>query len=292
MLTPTCHIGALEVNRLGYGCWRFAGSSLRDAAAKVGAALDAGMTLFDTAPIYGFGAEGFGDAEARLGDVFAADPALRGQVTLVTKAGITPPMPYDSRAAHLLDSCEASLRRLRTDVIDLFLIHRPDFLTHPAQVADGLTRLRAAGKVREVGVSNYTPAQARALQAHLDFPLAATQPEFSAAHTVPLYDGTLDHAMEAGMAVMAWSPLAGGALATGQGDPALTAKLAEVAQAHESRPDLVALAWVLMHPSLPIALIGSQNPARITASADVWSLNLSRAEWYAILEASLGERMP
>jgi predicted oxidoreductase len=292
MLTPTCHIGALEVNRLGYGCWRFAGSSLEDAASKVSAALDAGMTLLDTAPIYGFGAEGFGDAEARLGDVFAADPGLRGKVTLVTKAGITPPMPYDSRAAHLVESCEASLRRLKTDVIDLFLIHRPDFLAHPAEVAQALTALREGGKVREVGVSNYTPAQARALQAHLDVPLAATQPEFSAAHTAPLYDGTLDHAMEVSLAVMAWSPLAGGALATGQGDPALTAKLNEVAEAHGSRPDLVALAWVLMHPSCPVALIGSQNPARIAASAEVWSLNLTREDWYAILEASLGERMP
>lgn len=292
MLTQTCKIGGLEVNRLGYGCWRFAGSSLRDAQAKVGAALDAGMTLLDTAPIYGFGAEGFGDAEARLGDVFAADKTLRNQVTLVTKAGITPPMPYDSSADHLIESAEASLHRLKTDVIDLFLIHRPDVLTHPAEVAHGLTALRDAGKVREVGVSNYTVAQIRALQAHLDFPLAATQPEFSAAHVAPLDDGTLDLAMEVDLALMAWSPLAGGALATGQGDPALTAKLNEVADAHGTRPDLVALAWVLMHPSAPIALIGSQTPARIRASADVWSVDLTRGQWYAILEASLGRRMP
>ena len=295
-MTRTITVGPLTVSRLGYGCWRFSGSSVAEAQAKVEAALAAGITLLDTAPIYGFGEEGFGDAEARLGDLFAAQPGLRDQLTLVTKAGIHPPVPYDSSYANLMSSAEASLQRLKTDVIDLFLIHRPDFLASHAEVGRALSELVASGKVRAVGVSNYTPAMTRALQAHCDVPLVATQPEFSALHPAPLYDGTLDLAQELGLMTMAWSPLGGGALATGQGDHprlgAVVAALDRIAAEQDTRRDAVALAWVLAHPAHTVALIGSQSPERIRASAAAYDVTMSRADWYAILEASLGERMP
>ena len=205
-------IGPWTCGRISYGCWRFAGSSVPEARSKIEAAHANGITLIDTAAIYGYGEDGFGVAEERLGAVFADAPALRRATILVTKAGIHPPLPYDSRAETLIQSCEASLRRLETDVIDIFLIHRPDYLAAPQEVAGALTRLRDAGKIREAGVSNHSTHQMRALQAHLDFPLIATQPEFSALHPDPLEDGTLDLAQALGMAVMAWSPLAGGLL--------------------------------------------------------------------------------
>jgi aryl-alcohol dehydrogenase-like predicted oxidoreductase len=126
-----------------------------DAAALVHAALDAGITLLDTADIYGFdGAGGFGDAEALLGEVIAADPALRTRFVLATKGGIMPPLPYDQSAAYLSAAIDASLRRLQVDVIDLYQVHRPDILAHPAQVARVLDDAVAAGKIRAIGVSN------------------------------------------------------------------------------------------------------------------------------------------
>ena len=259
-------VGPFTVSRLGYGYWRFSGSSVAEAQVKVEAALEAGITILDTAPICGFGKEGFGDAEARLGDLFAAQPGMRDQVTLVTKAGIHPPVPYDSSYANLMSSAEASPQWLKTDVIDPFLIHWPaDFLASDAEAGRALSELVASGKVRAVGVSSYTPAMTRPLQAQFDVPVVATQPEFSAAHPAPPYDGTLDLAQELGMITMAWSPPVGGALA---------------------------LAWVLAHPANTLDLIGSQSPKRISASAAAFDVTMSQADWYAILEASLGERMP
>ncbi|MEL6583702.1 MAG: aldo/keto reductase [Pseudomonadota bacterium] len=295
-LPRTTTLGPFTVGRLAYGCWRFAGTPVVKARAKIHAARAAGMSLLDTAAIYGYGETAFGEAEERLGDLFAADAALRGQIVLVTKAGIHPPAPYDSRKSTLIASAEASLKRLRTDVLDVFLIHRPDFLASHEEVAAALSELVQTGKARTVGVSNYTPAQTRALQAHLDVPLVATQPEFSALCSAPLDDGTLDLAQEFGMCAMAWSPLGGGALATGTGDhPRLANVIVEldrIANAQGTSRDLVALAWVLAHPAHPIALIGSQTPARIAAAAGAYDIKLTRRDWYAVLEASRGAPMP
>ena len=175
-------LGATDVlvSRLGWGMWRFQGDDLAHASALVDAALDAGINLFDTADIYGFnGRDGFGDAEILLGRLFAADPGLRPKLVLASKGGVVPGVPYDSSADYLVAACEASLRRLGTDHLDLFQVHRPDVLTHPAEVARALESLVASGKVRAVGVSNYTCPQVAALVAHLQIPLASIQPQFS-----------------------------------------------------------------------------------------------------------------
>jgi 6-dehydroglucose reductase len=293
----TRSLGPFRVGRLAYGCWRFAGSSRPEAQAKIGAALDIGANLIDTAAIYGHRIS-FGAAEALLGDVLASDKGLRAKIVLVSKAGIVPPMPYDSRKASLIASCEASLARLRTDRLDVLLIHRPDLLASPEDVAEALSTLRAAGKIREAGVSNYSPAQIRALQSALDFPLVVTQPEFSALHPQALFDGSLDLAQEMRLAPMAWSPLAGGALASGQGgsDPdrlsRIISALDRLAAAKGCDRTALALAWVLAHPSWPVAIIGTQNPARIRACGAAYDVHMTRTEWYAILQASLGERLP
>ena len=127
--------------------------------------------------------------------MLAADASIRGRIVLATKGGITPPVPYDSSAEYLAAACDASLRRLSTDVIDLYQIHRRDFLTHPQEVATALTRLVEAGKIRALGVSNYSPAELSALQRFLDLPIVSTQPEFSPVRAAPLYDGTLSWIM-------------------------------------------------------------------------------------------------
>jgi aryl-alcohol dehydrogenase-like predicted oxidoreductase len=281
---------------LGWGMWRFRGDDLAAARARVDAALAIGCTLFDTADIYGpDNGEPFGAAEALLGRLLAEDPALRARMIVATKGGIAPPAPYDSSAAYLIEACEASLRRLRTDVIDLYQIHRPDLLAHPAEVAAALDRLRAAGKIKAAGVSNYTAAQTRALMAHLPFPLAAVQPEFSPLAPGPLEDGVLDLAMEAGLGVLAWSPLGQGRLGGAGGDDRsrrVIAALDAIGARSGVTRTAIAYAWVLAHPSRPIALIGTQTPARIREAAQAYDVSLSREDWYAILVAARGAPMP
>ncbi|MCC2975176.1 aldo/keto reductase [Sphingomonas sp. PL-96] len=278
------------VSPLAWGMWRMTGS-VSAAAVLVHAALDAGITLFDTADIYGFDApEGFGGAEALLGQVLAADRSLRGRIVLATKGGITPPVPYDSSSAYLEAACDASLRRLSTDVIDLYQIHRRDFLTHPQEVAATLTRLVEAGKVRALGVSNYSPAELSALQRFLDLPIVSTQPEFSPVRVAPLYDGTLDQAMAEQRTVLAWSPLGGGRL-TDPNHPA-GALLAEQGAAYGVDAAAAALSWIMAHPARIIPIVGSQNAARIRAATDAFRVEWDRARWYAVMQAGTGEQLP
>ncbi|HEY3889767.1 MAG TPA: aldo/keto reductase, partial [Caulobacteraceae bacterium] len=237
----------------------------------------------------------FGAAEALLGRVFARAPSLRKGVVLATKGGIQPGVPYNSGAGYLIGACEASLKRLGVEQVELYQIHRPDSLAHPAEVAEAFDALRGAGKIAEAGVSNYTAPQVAALRAHLPFTLASTQPEFSALSIAPLSDGVLDQAMEVGLGVMAWSPLGGGRLAGPSDDPrvqAVAAALDEIAARQGVSRASVAYAWIMAHPSGAIPIVGSQQPERIARSAEALKVTLSRAEWYAVLTASRGERLP
>jgi predicted oxidoreductase len=285
----------LEVSPLAWGMWRFAGEDLDAATARVEAALNAGINFFDTADIYGVGDGGFGAAEALLGRVFARAPSLRQGIVLATKGGIEMGVPYNSSAAYLVAACEASLKRLGVERVELYQIHRPDSLAHPAEVASAFERLRAAGKIAEAGVSNYTPPQVAALRAHLPFDLASTQPEFSALTIAPISDGVLDQAMQHGMAVMAWSPLGGGRLGGASDDArvnAVATALDEIAARQGVSRASVAYAWIMAHPSGAIPIVGSQQPERIAQSVEALKVSLSRAEWYAVLTASRGERLP
>lgn len=296
-------VSDLVVGPVAYGCWRFAGTSAADAGAKIAAALDAGLTLVDTADIYGYRGDptarpsGFGDAEALLGEVLAANPSWRDRMVIATKGGIVPPVPYDQSTQYLRAACEASLRRLRVDVIDLYQIHRPDHLTSAAEMADALDSLIDAGLVRHVGVSNFTVGQHRALAAHLDAPIVTTQPEWHPLRQEPLTDGTLDLCGELGVTPLVWSPLAGGRLA-GAVDPgderavAVAAVADRIAAEQGVDRSAVLLSWVAHHPSGAIPIVGSQHPRRIAAAADAGRVRLSRAEWYEVLVAGRGVRMP
>lgn len=289
-------LGSLPpVGRLSFGLWRYTNTNVAAAQGVLETALDAGMNLVDNADVYGFdwGGTGFGQVEEILGSVLAASPDLRDRMVLATKGGILPPLPYDSSPAYLRSACEASLTRMGVDVIDLYQIHRPDLYAHPADVAATLTELRNAGKIREVGISNHTPAQVAALQAHLDFPIVANQPEFSATHLDPMRDGTLDQCMQLGIAPMAWSPLAGGSLATGDGlSAALLTELDRLAERESVERSHIAMAFVLAHPSKPIAIVGSQNTGRITDTVRALDVQLDRADVYTIVQASEGVPLP
>ena len=253
------------------------------------------MNLVDTADIYGlgWGGQAFGEAEDNLGRILSGAPHLRDRMVLATKGGIVPGVPYNSGREAITAACEASLRRLCTDAIDLYQIHRPDMLTHPAELAEALSDLRAAGKIREVGVSNFTPRQHEALAAHLPFPMASTQPEYSAAHLAPLHDGTFDLCMRDGMVPLAWSPLGGGRLAEGSGVRSeLLAVLDRLAAREGVDRANVAVAFVLAHPAKPVALLGTQRPERLAHLAAASRVHLDRNDVYDIIEAAEGQRLP
>jgi predicted oxidoreductase len=287
----------IEISPIAWGMWRLAenGRSAAEAARLVHAALDAGITLLDTADIYGFdGTRGFGDAEALLGEVLADEPALRDRMVLATKGGIRPPLPYDQSPAYLREAIDASLRRLRVDTIDLWQIHRPDILAHPQEVARALEDAIAAGKVRALGVSNFTPAQIEALSAFLDTPLAATQPEISPLRIDCFANGELDQAMRLSLTPLAWSPLGGGRLLspTTDREHVVAGELDRIAAEQGVNRSIAAYAWLMAHPAGIVPIVGSQSPERIAEAAQALAMRWTRQDWYAVLVAARGERLP
>lgn len=287
----------LKISALGWGMWRLVDSGL-DAAAVDRIArtvLDAGITLFDTADIYGFdGSGGFGAAEAVLGEVLAADAGLRDRMVLATKGGIRPPAPYDQSAKYLNEAIDASLRRLQTDRIDLWQVHRPDILTHPQELARTLDDAVASGKVRALGVSNFTCSQIDALQHFLGHKLVATQPEVSVLHTDCVENGELDQAMKGGLTVLAWSPLGGGRIAAPENphEKAVAAALDLVANAQGISRTVAALSWLMAHPAGIVPIVGSQKPERVVEAMAAQSVQWTRQQWYAVFVAARGEALP
>ena len=283
------------VSPTAWGMWRFAGRSADEGRALVEAAFGAGITLFDTADIYGFDGEGgFGDAESLLGEIFAATPGLRDRMVLATKGGITPPVPYDSSRDYLMAALDHSLRRMRVEQVDLYQIHRPDILAHPQEVARALDDMVASGRVKAVGVSNYSADQTRTLASFLTVPLVSQQPEFSALFTEPMTNGLFDQALKHDVAILAWSPLGGGRIAepgTAQERAIAAALDAKAEEAGVSRTT-AAYAWIMAHPVRAIPIVGTQNAQRIAEIGDVFKVKWTRAEWYDVLVASRGEKLP
>ena len=285
----------LTVGPLAFGCWRYTHGHIRDARTALDAALANGMHLVDTADVYGldWGGAGFGACEALLGRVLSDAPELRDQIVLATKGGIHPPVPYDSGPDGLRRACEASLHRLEVETIDLYQVHRPDLFAHPETVAATLLALRDEGKIRAIGISNYTPAQHHALHAFLGNALATTQPQYSAVELGPLRDGTFDLCARDHVTPLAWSPLAQGRIVTGDGVRAeLLAVLDELAGREGVTRAAVAIAFTLAHPTRPVSIIGSQNPERIHAATDALRVHLDRADCYRVVVASEGQPLP
>jgi len=293
---------------MAYGCWRIAdteelGRSVGRAA--ILAAYEAGYTLFDHADIYCGGR-----AEKTFGDVLREVSGMRASVLIATKCGIRlageprpeAPFRYDFSAAHIVWSCEQSLRRLGVATIDLFQLHRPDWLMNPAEVAAAFAQLRQQGKVREFGVSNFRPAQLTVLQRALAFPLVVNQVEISLANLSTFIDGTLDQCLAERVTPMAWSPLAGGLLADGARRllpsqetyrvERVGLELDELARVRGSPRGTLALAWLLKHPAGIVPIVGSTKPEKIREGALAPQVELSREEWYRLLESARGERLP
>lgn len=306
-------IGVSELNSscLAYGCWRIAGQvgpagpsagAVDSGKQAVIAAHEAGYTLFDNADIYGGGS-----SERIMGQALKEIPGMRGQVILLTKCGVrhagTPdpdsPHRYDLSADHIVKSCEGSLNRLGVETIDIFMLHRADYLMDPAEVAGAFTQLKEQGKVRHFGVSNFRPTQLTALKAACPMPLVTHQFEFSLTRLTPLTDSTLDQCLIERITPMAWSPLGGGLLADGAGrllswqqkytPDQIKPVLDEIASAHGVTRAMVALAWLMRHPSGVMPIVGSTNPDRIREAARAADLELSREDWYRLFTAAQGK---
>lgn len=266
--------------------WGFTTSQL---AAWVEHAISLGITTFDHADLYG----GF-RCEALFGQWLKANPGQREHIQLVSKCGIKPVNAsrgwlvkhYDSSREHILASVDASLRNLGTDYLDLLLIHRPDPLLDPDAVADTFASLKASGKVRHFGVSNFSPSQFALLSSRTA--LLTNQVEASLLHTVPLFDGSFDQCLQASIRPMVWSPLAGGRLLQAEAAPLLHATLLRIAAELAVSPATVALAWLLHHPARPIPITGSRQLASLQAAAAACQLQLERQHWFALLEAAQG----
>jgi predicted oxidoreductase len=304
----------LNTSRLAYGCWRIAGSWERDKVTAetrqagrqaIATAYDAGYTLFDTANIYCGG-----ETEHILGAALREISGMREKIVIVTKCGVRfagdpdpkAPSRYDFSAGHILESCNSSLRRLGIDMIDVYLLHRPDFLCDPAEVAGAFSKLQAAGKVRYFGISNFRPSLVSALKTACPMPLIAHQIEISLANLTAFTDGTLDQCLQEKMTPMAWSPLAGGLIGAGacrllpaqeSYKPArFLPTLDEIAKDHGVCRTVVALSWLLKHPSQMVPVVGTTKPERIRELARATDIELSREEWYRLLIAARGERLP
>ena len=279
------------------GAWRLAewGWDVPQRLRWIEQALDLGVSSFDHADIYG----GY-TVEALFGEALAAAPGLRQSLQIVSKCGIklvSAHRPghaiksYDSSRAHVLASVDASLQALRTDHIDLLLIHRPDHLMDPDELADTFVQLKAAGKVRAVGVSNHRPSQLAML--HRRHALATQQIELSPLQMQALDDGTLDQCVDLGLRPMIWSPLGGGRLFTGTDQQALRvrAALAALAAQHGVSVATVAYAWILRHPSRPLPITGSHRIEALAEAVAALSLRLSAEDWYRVWQASTGHEV-
>lgn len=290
---------SLGLSRLVAGCWRLRAwnRTCSELERWIRGCIDLGVTTFDHAEVYG-------DYTAQESFGAALQPSWRSEVQLVTKCGVALPSTnrpdyrirhYDASAEQLTSAVESSLRALRTDYIDLLLLHRPDWLMNPDEIAHSVGGLIRSGKILHFGISNFATHQLELLESRLEYPLVANQFQFSAGHLQPLHDGTLDQCQKRRMLPMAWSPLAGGQLLTATGEFAekLRSVLVDIGTRQGGfRPEQIAIAWLLRHPAGVVPVLGTGNLEHLEALCAAEQISLDRQDWYEIWEASSGERLP
>lgn len=255
--------------------------------------LEEGFTTFDHADIYGSN-----EVERRFGEVLKSQPQLRQQMQLISKCGIRHQWQapsdrvkhYNNEASYILDSVDGILQRLGCEQLDLLLLHRPDPLQQPEEVAQAFTQLLQQGKVRCFGVSNYLPVQFELLQQALPMPLVTNQIEFSLLARAPLDNGQLSQMQLRGITPMYWSPL-GGAQLFKQPEHPLLQSLTRMAKELGCTLDAVALAWVMHHPAAGLPLVGSFKEERLQGYRQACELRLSRLDWYELWEKAQGEEV-
>ena len=302
----------LTVPSVVLGLLRIAEMSDADIQKLVGAALDAGITFFDHADVYG-GAPHL--SETRFAEAMKLSPTQRARIMLQSKAGIRPGPydQYDFSTEHILEAVDGSLKALRTEYLDVLLLHRPDTLVEPQEVAAAFDKLQAAGKVRHFGVSNQTPGQIELLKTAVKQPLLFNQMQLSITHanliaqgiavnmnglpqSVDRDHGLLDYSRLKGMMLQAWSPFQKGFfdgvfIGDRENYGALNDALDELAAAHGVTPTGIAVAWIVRHPANIQVVLGTTNPGRVAESVAGSDVKLSRDEWYRLFTAA-GHTVP
>ena len=278
-----------EFSRIIAGAWRWHTVSQDTVGKLIQTSLNEGITTFDHADIYG----DHGNEEI-FGNILRKDSSLRNKMELVSKCGIkfnstkrpkTWVKHYDTSKEHIKWSAENSLKMLATDHLDLLLIHRPDPLLDPMEVAEVFSELKQEGKVLHFGVSNFTPSQFMMLQKFLPFPLVTNQIEISLTCVDPLFNGDLDLLMERTTSAMAWSPLAGGKLIGGE------RQMFSKATKYDASYSQLSLAWLLRHPSIIFPVVGTTKPERIIESAKALDIKIDRQDWFEMLQWATGKEV-
>jgi len=292
-------------SRLIYGCMRISGNNTIDDQLKgklaIRTAIEAGYNHFDLADIYGSGA-----SERLFSEVLKESPKLRDSLIITSKAGIRPkkeessyaPTCYDFSEKYIMDSVDGILKRLQIDCLDMFLLHRPDYLFNAHDVAHAFALLKASGKVKHFGVSNFKTSQVELLRSAMSMPLITNQVEINIHNIDSLLDGTLDQCQQHSMMPMAWCPLGGVAYSawgnTFSVDDELRIEneLSKQASKYDSQAWQIVLAWLLKHPANICPIIGTTTPERIVAAKIALDLDYSREDWYRLLEARNGQSVP
>ena len=300
--------GPQNASAIILGCMRMPALSVADAAAMVRAAAEEGINFFDHATCYGDG-----EAETRFGDAFPGTGLRREDVFIQSKCGLHfDRREFDWSRDDILESAEGSLRRLRTEYLDVLLLHRPDLLYDPEEVAEAFDRLHREGKVRFFGVSNVTPGQLALLRKYVKQPLVINQLQFSLDQTQlidpGLYlnnlttersldrdNGVLDSCRLHDMTVQAWSPLQfgmfGGCFVDHPDFPELNRVLGEIGEKYGVPKTAVAIAWILRHPARMQAVAGTMNPRHLKDVCMAADVRLTHREWYELYLAS-GKFLP
>ncbi|MGM9681263.1 MAG: aldo/keto reductase family oxidoreductase [Eubacteriales bacterium] len=298
--------GVIPASAISLGCMRMAGLDADGVERIMSCALESGINYFDHADIYGGGR-----SEELFGDYLKNHPDLRDKITVQTKCGIRPDR-YDFSKEHILEAVDGSLKRLKTDHVDVLLLHRPDTLMEPAEVAEAFNLLQNSGKVRYFGVSNHNPYQMELLKSAVRQPLIANQLQYSVTEcgmvtsgmnvnmknpeSVMHDGGLLEYCRLKNVTVQTWSPFQFGffeGVFVGNREkfPKLNDKLDELAEKYGVSPTAIATAWILRHPAGMQVIAGTMNPAHLRDICSASEITLSREEWYQIYLAA-GHRLP
>lgn len=295
----------LRVSEIVLGCMRISQMPVKEVAGLIGAAQEAGINFYDHADIYGGG-----QSEVVFGKALKTMPLKREDILIQSKCGIRPGM-FDFSKEHILGSVDGILKRLGTEYLDVLLLHRPDALVEPQEVAEAFHQLKEQGKVRWFGVSNHSPYQVELLKQAVKEELLFNQLQMSLMFTgmvdaglnlnmkndasVDHDHGTLDYCRLHGITVQAWSPFQygffEGVFVGNEQFPELNEALDEVAQAHRVSPSAIAAAWLLRHPARMQVVLGTTQPKRVKAIAQGADVVLSREEWYKLYRAA-GNKLP
>lgn len=289
----------LKASRIALGTWRLAEIGQDDVNRLINQALESGINFFDHADIYGGG-----KCEELFGNELAKQPSLRDRIFIQSKCGIRQGY-FDFSKEHIVEAAEGSLKRLKTDHLDVLLLHRPDALVEPEEVCEAFTKLHDEGKVRYFGVSNHNSGQIELLQKYLNQKLVINQLQFSIAFctmvkaglnvnmendsAVNRDSGVLDYCRLKDITIQPWSPFqygfAKGCFIGDEKFPELNKKLTEIAQKYSQNESAAALAWILRHPAKMQPILGTTNPERVKQVQDACDIKLTRSEWYDIYKA-------